>query len=134
MSSADERLRKLTAGASPPKKKTRRRPTKKTPTAHPVDLTLLEEMSESELVAVARLVGYPTASRRLLPEDLISLILGEVDEPPEDPLVDIREKIFDFVDGNQRILRSQMSCDLHCPTCPHHKVVECYTVNQDKVG
>jgi hypothetical protein len=89
-------------------------------------------MSVSELVEVARLAGYEHASRQLLPEDLIALILGELDDP-EDPLASIRAKIFDFVDGNQRILRSQMRCDLYCPACPHNMVVECYTDNP-KVG
>jgi hypothetical protein len=26
-----------------------------------------------------------------------------------------------------------MNCDLHCPTCPHDKVVQCYTINHDRI-
>jgi hypothetical protein len=128
----DNRLKQLLNKKDPPPpRRTRRKKKVKGPT---VDLELLPYMSESELVEIARLAGYSNASRQLLPEDLIALILGELPEEPADSLEQIRERIFDFVDGNQRILRSQMTCDLYCPTCPHNKVVECYVVNRDKVG
>ena len=97
-----------------------------------IDLTKLDEMSDSELVAAALLVGHEHASRAIVREDLIALILGEVDEI-EDVLQPIREKTYNFVKGNRSVMKSLVDCDMYCPACPHHKVVDCYTDNHDIV-
>tara|TARA_R110002126_G_scaffold43113_11_gene123830 strand:- start:379 stop:597 length:219 start_codon:yes stop_codon:yes gene_type:complete len=68
-------------------------------------------------------------------DDLIAIITGEAEEEPGiDILSSIRDSINTFVQGNRSIIAiSQMRCDLQCLQCPHHQVVECYTVNQDLV-
>ncbi len=129
MSSTDDRMRRLTKTRSTARRKKKK---KKGPADVDIDLSRLEEMNETELVSVAHMMGYRMASRQLLKEDLIALILGEREEPP-DPIEEIRDRIWSFVDGNQRILRSQLTCDMHCPTCPHHQVVACFAANNDKV-
>jgi hypothetical protein len=131
MRSIDERLNSLLQRkpARKRKKPARYRP-KRGETA--VDITKLQQLNETELVTIAREAGYESASRQLLREDLIDLILGERDVP-SDPLEGPRRKIYSYVKGNERIMPSQMPCDLHCPTCPHHQVVECFTVNRDMV-
>ena len=131
MRSIDERLRDLLARASPKKKpKTVRR--RKVKGDCEVDPTRLKELCETELVTIAHMVGYRHASRQMLPEDLIALILGQYDEP-EDPLEVQRELLNAHVRGNARIMASQMPCDLRCPTCPHHQLVECFFDNQNLV-
>jgi len=97
-----------------------------------VDVTRLHEASHTELVQLAHKAGYPDVSRQVLEEDIIALLLGEAAHV-EDPLQEVRERTYDFVQGNRRIMASQLSCDLYCPGCPHHKVVECYTTNRDYV-
>ena len=109
-----------------------RRRRKKDPNDFELDPTRLGEMSESELVHIARKMGHPEASRQLLREDLEGIILGEITEV-EDPLADIRERMFAYVEGNRRLMRSLLDCTLHCPTCPHNTVVACYTTNSDKI-
>jgi hypothetical protein len=98
-----------------------------------IDLTRLHECSDTELVQIARAIGFNGAGRHLLREDLTALILGELDGDPEDAIADIRERIYNYVRGNRRIMISQLSCDLHCPACPHIKILECYSENHDKV-
>lgn len=98
-----------------------------------LDLSRLDEMSDTELVQVARLLGFENASRAYHRDDLVAMVLGEVVTPEEveDPLQEIREKIHNYVRGNRRIMVSMLMCDLHCPPCPHDKVVECYATNMD---
>lgn len=98
-----------------------------------MDETRLTEMSHSELVQAAVLIGFVHASRQVSREGLIDLILGAAQHEPADPLAEIRVKTYAFVQGNRRLMISKMRCSLHCPTCPHHKVVECYTANHDIV-
>lgn len=131
MRSIDDRLRSLLSREAPAKKqRTVRR--RKRKTDHVIDVTRLCDLSETELVAVAHLAGYKTASRQMLRDDLIALILGEADEPM-DCLSGPRELTYAYVKANEAIMASMMPCDLHCPTCPHHQVVECYTTNRDLV-
>jgi hypothetical protein len=118
---------KRPAAAKPKKKKT-----KKSSGEFSVDLSALPSLSESELVSIAHLVGYENASRGMHRDDLIDLIISGASDC-DDVLAPIREVIYSFVKGNERIMRSQMPCDLHCPTCPHHQVVECFTTNRDLV-
>jgi hypothetical protein len=131
MRSIDERLKALLAREAPTGLKKGRRP-RKLKGHIPVDVTQLRGLCETELVAIARLVGYKHASRQMLPEDVITLILGEADEPL-DSLSEPRGRIYTYVKANESIMASLMPCDLHCPTCPHHQVVECFTVNRDLV-
>jgi hypothetical protein len=131
MRSIDERLKELLARTTPRKVRKGRKP-KKPKGYTPIDPSCLAGLCETELVAIAHLAGYKTASRQMLPEDLISLILGEADEPT-DCLAEPRGMIHSYVKVNTSIMASMMPCDLHCPTCPHHMVVECFTVNRDLV-
>lgn len=98
-----------------------------------VDPTLIGYMSHSEIVQVCRDAGYPNASKQIPQEDLVSLLFGESDCVPEDPLEEVRRRTYNFVNGNKRMLISTMRCDLNCPACPHNRVVECYTENHDIV-
>jgi len=96
-----------------------------------LDPTRLGECSDSELVAICRKLGFLTASRAMHRDDLISLARMEIEAPP-DLLHEIRLKTHKKVRGKQ-LLRTVMNCDLHCPTCPHDKVVQCYAINHDRV-
>ena len=125
MSSPDEHLKTLLEG------KTRKRQ-KKPKRNIPIDPSKLGDLCETEPVTIAKLVGYKNASRQLLREDLISLILGEMDAPV-DCLQEPRTLIYAYVKANKSIMASLMRCDLHCPACPHHTVMECFTVNRDLV-
>ena len=92
-----------------------------------LDLTRLEEASDTELVQIANYLGYDNASRQLHRDDLIDLILGE-EINVEDPLQKIRDRTYAYVTAHRRsISASAMNCDFYCPACPHNKVVECYT-------
>ena len=115
-----------------PRKGRRRKPKKG---EHQIDPTRLDECSDSELVAIAQYMGFENVSRALMRDDIIDLILGkEGEEAGMDLLGDIRKKIYAYVQGNRSMMPvDQMRCDLHCPTCPHQMVVDCYTVNQDLV-
>jgi hypothetical protein len=131
MRSIDERLKDLLARTATKTTRTGKKPRK--PKGYtPIDTSNLEGLCETELVAIAKFAGYRTASRQMLPEDLISLILGEADEPI-DCLAEPRGLLHSYVKANTSIMASMMPCDLHCPTCPHHMVVECFTVNRDLV-
>ena len=95
------------------------------------DPMLMGEASHSELVQLARRVGHTHASRQVPREDLEELILG-ADISIEDPLEYIREKTFEFINGNSLML-STLSCSTHCPTCPYGGVVHCFATNSDLV-
>lgn len=130
MPSLDERLRNLINKRMPSRRKKPRKH-RKTKDERDVDVTRLHELSETELVLIAQRAGYETASRQTPRDELIDLILGST-EPPEDALGPIREKIHRFVQSID-IMASTMPCDLDCPNCTHHWVVECYTDNRDLV-
>jgi len=133
----DERLRDLInrEPLEPTKKRRKRRKRKLKKGEYPIDPTRLDECSDSELVEIAQYMGFENVSRAMMRDDIISLILGDEDEEPGmDLLAGIRRKIFAYVEGNRSMMPvAQMRCDLHCPTCPHQMVVDCYTVNQDLV-
>lgn len=96
------------------------------------EISAIEFMSNTELVQMCHRLGHTNATRQIPRDDLISLILGEGIEVM-DPLEEIRERTHQFVQGNKRLMRAVMSCDLNCPVCPHHQVVACYTANHQKV-
>lgn len=127
----DDRLRKLLRAKDA---STKPKPRKKVGAeVEDIDISKIEEMSESELVELAHAVGYETATRQLLREELIDLILGGRQTIPEDPVQSIRERTWAYVEKNTRIMRSQMPCDLDCLNCPSRTVLVCYTVNHDYV-
>jgi len=128
----DDRLRKLLTvhqkAPEAPKKK------KKEPAGLKYDPEDVVEMSESELVELAHLVGFETASRLLPREELVDLVWFQRESPvPEDQVQSIRERTAKFVQDNQRLMASSMPCNLDCPACPSRIVIECYTVNHDLV-
>jgi hypothetical protein len=130
MATTDERLRKLINRRVPSRlKKPRKR--RKTKDENEIDVTRLDELSETELVAIAHQMGFETVSRQIPAEDIIDIILGGVDSP-QDPLLPVREGIHDFVQKNE-IMVASLPCDLDCPNCTHHWVVECFTDNRDLV-
>ena len=98
-----------------------------------LDLSKLGAMSTTEIAQICNKMGHTHASRALHREDLITLLVGE-DINIEDPLEEHRRKTFEFVQNNQQMLTSVLSCDMHCPTCPHRQVVECWTDNKDLVS
>ncbi len=128
--SVDDRLRSLID--RPDRAVKKQKPRRRKKNEYDIDVTRLDGLSESELVVIAQMAGYHKASRHLHRDDLINLILGEADDCL-DVLAPAREMIYAYVKANERIMRSQMPCDLHCPTCPHHQVVECFTANRDLV-
>ena len=117
-----------------------RKVTKKRPRPKPkpeandfqLDLSRLEDMSDTELVSACRASGHIHASRAMHRDDLEALLIGEPIEV-DDPLAEIRETTYAFVQGNSSILKSVMKCDLYCPACPHDKVIECWATNHDIV-
>lgn len=128
----DDRLKKLVAKTEKKAPKTEA-PKKPKKTAEPtLDFSQVNEMSESELVEIAHLMGLQ-ASRQLPREDLIDIILCARDTPHIDPVESMREKIHRYVSGN-RIMVASMPCDLDCPSCPKRAVTACYTVNHDLLG
>lgn len=98
-----------------------------------LDETRLYDMSHTELVQACAALGIENAGRHVERDALIALILGEMQGEIIDPLEAVRRKTFSFVNGNKSLMISKMRCSLHCPTCPHHKVVECYAANHDIV-
>lgn len=110
-------------------KKPRKR--RKTKDENDIDVTRLTEVSDTELVTIANQMGYETVSRQLPRDDIIDIILGSV-EPPQDPLLPIREGTHNFVQKNE-VMVASLPCDLDCPNCTHHWVVECFTDNRDLV-
>jgi len=97
-----------------------------------LDLSKISSMSTTEISQICNKMGHLYTSRAMHREDLISLLVGEAIDV-EDPLEEHRSKTFEYVQNNKRMLTSVMSCDLHCPTCPHNQVVECWSDNEDKV-
>lgn len=130
MASTDERLKRLINRVAPSRLKQPRK-RRQTKDERDIDVTRLHEVSHTELVSIAQRAGYDTVSRQLPPDDLIDIILGAA-EPPQDALAPVRERIHQFVQA-ERVMVSSMPCDLDCPNCPHHWVVECYTDNRDLV-
>lgn len=127
----DARLRKLLKKDEP----TARTKKKEKGTEGDIDISKIELMSESELVEVADIAGIPNTSRALGREKLIELILGMTDSQDiQDPVESVRARIWHYVQGNRSLMVSNVSCDLHCPTCPRRRVVECFTDNHDLVG
>lgn len=97
-----------------------------------IDPTQLDQCSDSELVEVARRMGYPNASRAQHRDDLLLLLIGEADPPARDELEEVRAKTYSKVRG-QALLLTTLNCDANCPLCPHDKVVACYAENRDVV-
>jgi hypothetical protein len=97
------------------------------------DLGRIDDMSHTELVQACRDLGHAEASRQLLREDLIEILVGG-EMAVEDPLESVRREIHSFVQGNKTLLEAPLKCDRNCPVCPHDMVVECYTDNNDKIG
>lgn len=125
----DDRLKKLLAVKD--KEKASPKPKKPKKSSEPVvDLSKINDMSESELVEIAHLMGIAAASRQLPREELVDLILGMRETPLEDPIAGIRERTHRYVQTN-RVMVSQLPCDLDCPKCPVREVVACYAVNND---
>lgn len=131
MNTTDSRLKKLLQDKDKERQAGAKK--KKKISGTDVDISKVDEMSESELVEYARLVGFEEASRQLPREELIDLILGTRETVPEDPVQAIRERTFRYVQANKSLMASQMPCDLHCPTCPQRIVVACYADNSDLV-
>ena len=96
-----------------------------------LDVTKLHECNLTELVQAARRVGYPEVSRQMPRDDIEGLILGE-DVHLEDPLVEVRERIHDYLHGNS-VMLSGLQCSTDCMRCPHDRVVDCYSRNHDQV-
>lgn len=107
-------------------------PRKKKAPSWTFDPLRLDECNLTELVQIARKMGFEHASIQIPRPDLEDLLLGAVSEI-EDPLSDMREWTFGFLTSNTAIMHSQLSCSTHCPTCPHDRVVDCYATNFDKV-
>ena len=98
-----------------------------------LDLSKLGAMSTTEIAQICNKSGHTYASRALHREDLINLLVGEPISI-EDPLEEHRRKTFAFVQDNKQMLTSVLTCDMHCPTCPHRQVVECWTDNKDLIS
>lgn len=131
----DSRLKKLTASldAAKPEGPVLPKPKKKKKAdILNIDAQKLPEMSESELVEIAQLLGFDGASRRLLKGELIDLILGMSEREPDDPLDKLREVTHRYVQANRSVMPSNMPCDFDCPSCPAFRMVDCYSANFDK--
>ena len=96
-----------------------------------LDLARLDELNHTELVQVARKIGYTEATRQVPKEDLIDMIFGD-ELDIEDPVDEIRDVIHTYIQGNQ-VLLSTLHCTTHCPTCPHERVINCFASNSDLV-
>lgn len=110
-------------------------PKAKSPSGDPtkIEASLVATMSLSELVTIARTGGMVNASRATPREKLEQFLMGTTVEAEPDILEGIRQRTSDYVSNNLRIMRSLLSCDLVCATCPHAKVIECYSENHDLV-
>ncbi|MEC8306399.1 MAG: hypothetical protein VXZ72_00870 [Chlamydiota bacterium] len=133
---------KLPGSVEPPKQAASEKPTKKpkkkvekAPEEDEFDLDLgkIPLMSDTELVQICNRIGFTSASKALHRDDLVNLLVGE-EVNVDDPLEEQRTKTFDFVSNNKKMLTSVLTCDMHCPTCPHHQVVECWSDNKDLVS
>ena len=136
MRSLDDRLKQLLA-TSPvvPRKKLRNPKKKKFKEDFAFDPTQLSELSESELVTIAHHLGYAKVSRAYTREDIVEIINGTVGEDSmPDVLSEVRETIHRHITEQAgRVSAAALRCDMNCPVCPHHMVVECYTTNRDLV-
>lgn len=131
MNTTDSRLKKLLKKDEPTTKAKK----KSKEAGYEIDVSKIDLMSESELVEVADSIGTSNASRALGREKLIELILGVVSPGDvHDPVEAVRARIWRYVQGNKSLMVSNVSCDLHCPTCPRRRVIECFTDNHDLVG
>ena len=101
----------------------------------------LEELSHTELVEITRYVfgkymdpeALACITRQISKDELISAIEGESKlQIIVDPIEEIREKIYAFINENY-LLKTQMTCSTHCPTCPYSKVINCFTLNRRKL-
>lgn len=136
MRSLDERLKQL-LDRTPvvPRLKQRTKKQRKSKTDFEFDPTMLDQLSESELVSIAHRLGYDTVSRAYTAEDIVEIVTGTVGEDSiPDVLSNIRETIHDHIRAQAgRISAAALRCDRNCPACPHHLVIECYTTNRDLV-
>jgi hypothetical protein len=108
----------------------RAKKSKKSPYA--LDLSRLDECSTTELVQIARRIGYEHVSPQMERSDLIDLIWGD-DIPVDDPLSRQRQWLLDYIQGNA-VMLSGLTCSMECLSCPHDRVVACYAANFDLVG
>jgi hypothetical protein len=135
--SIDDRLNSLRAiKPLPPKKKPKpRRKRRLRKGQFAIEPDRLDECSDTELVIIAERMGFENVSRQMLREDIISAILGDgVEDPAEDPVYEIRERIHTYVEDNRSMINvASMRCDLDCPNCPRLKVMGCFVDNQDQV-
>lgn len=111
---------------------------KKTPVVIPPNL---DELSHSEIVEIAKHAfkkhlapeNLAKITLQIPKEDLISAINGESKLGIlVDPIEEIRRRIFDYINQNS-LLKSNLTCSTHCPTCPYAKVVNCFTVNRRRI-
>ena len=106
---------------------------------------LLTSCSHEELVQILWKLGKPEASKQVREADAIDIIKSIalhrdifsspedfIERDIEDPVEEIRKKTFAYINKEQ-VDVSNMSCSLHCPTCPHYTVVECWTDNSDLI-
>ena len=96
-----------------------------------IDPTKFHELSESELVTIARYLGHLSVTRAIHRDDIIALLLGESDMEPTDPLTEVRDKMYAFVEENRTVCKVTLRCDLDCPRCPHQITVDCFVSNRD---
>ncbi len=93
-----------------------------------IDLSEVDRANHSELVALCAALGDVHVSRADPPEELLQRILYR-QPPKEDPLAHQREKSYSFVRSSQ-LLKTVLTCDAHCPTCPATQVVICWAQNK----
>ena len=100
-----------------------------------IDPTRFHELSESELVAIARHLGHTEGPRALHRDDVIALLLGESDVDSSDPLTEVRNRMYAFVEDNRTVTvsRAYSRCDLDCPRCHHSITVDCFVSNRDLI-
>ena len=104
---------------------------KSTKSPFKLDLSRLNECNLTELIQIARHAGYPDVSRQMPREEIEALLWGD-EVHVEDPLMEVREQTFNYLQGNS-VMLSGLTCSTHCPTCPHDRVVDCYSRNHDIV-
>lgn len=97
----------------------------------PTDRDLLEGVSKSELIQMARNAGLGNLGRDLEPEEIIDALLTAdgPEDAPSCPLEGKRIKIQRHIDKNRNRLLSQLpGCDGCCTTfgCPDLVVVRCW--------
>lgn len=127
----DDRLKNLLANNpfTKPSKPKKEKVTKENASAK-IDISRLEDMSSSELVELAHNMGYEKVSRHLSHAELVDAVLG-CQIAGQDPVIEIRQAISNYVKGNTAIMASGVSCDLDCASCKRLRVIDCYTMNHD---